>query len=247
MNLGERLARLGLAGKRGDVYLSLLQTGAATATQVARSTRIKRPTVYDILTELSRMNLVAEGTVGKRRVFTAESPQRLREFHERQQQHLDSALPELQALFDQGPHRPRVRFYEGVEGIRFVSEDILTVQSKEYFWFGSMLEIVAVTGREYQEDWVRRRIAKGIWSNAIRVREKEPAYDFLKSGERNLRRLRFLPRPIVEDVAGLYIYDNKIAVTSALKESYGLIIESRELAALLRGLWRTLWEVAQEP
>jgi len=246
MDLGDHLARLGLAGKRGDVYLSLLRTGAASAMQIARSTGIKRPTVYDILAELTRMGLVAEGSPQGRRLFTAESPERLREMHERQAGHIEAVLPELQALYDQGPRRPRVRYYEGVEGIKFVNEEILTTRSGAYFWFGSIKEIVDVTGREYLENWVRRRIAKGIWSNSIRVKSKEPPDPYLRGGPANLRRLRFLPKPIAEDIAGLYIYDQKVAITSALKESYGLIIESRELAALLKVLWDCVWEVAEE-
>ena len=214
--------------------------------QIARSIGIKRPTVYDILAELTRMGLVAEGSPQGRRVFTAESPERLREMHERQAGHIEAVLPELQALFDQGPRRPRVRYYEGVEGIKFVNEDILTTRSGAYYWFGSIKEIVDVTGREYLEDWVRRRIARGIWSNSIRVRAKEPPDAYLKGGQQNQRRLRFLPKPIAEDTAGLYIYDNKVAITSALKENYGLIIESRELAALLKVLWDCVWEVAEE-
>ncbi len=247
MELSEQLSRVGLAGKRSDVYLSLLQTGAATATQISQSTRIKRPTVYDILNELGRMGLVGESRAGKRRVFSAESPSRLQELLDRQQQSLATVLPELQALYDGGPHRPRMRFYQGAEGVRTVSEDILTVRAKEYFWFGSMKEVVEVTSNEYQQDWVRRRIEAGIWSNSIRVREREPTYEYLRGTPENLRRLRFFPRPVREDVAGLYIYDNKVAVTSALKECYGLIIESRELALLLKTLWECLWDIAEEP
>jgi HTH-type transcriptional regulator, sugar sensing transcriptional regulator len=246
MDIREHLARLGLAGKRGDIYLALLRGGAATATQIARATRFKRPTVYDILAELQRLELVSETSAGKRRLFAAEGPERLEQMLERQREHLRAALPELQALHGQGPGRPKVRLYEGVEGVRSVNEDILTARSGEYFWFGSIKEIVDVVGRDYLEDWVRRRIEKGIWSNSIRVREKDPPEAYLTGGAKNLRRLRFISRPVREDIAGLYIYDNKVAVTSALKECYGLIVESRELAALLLTLWRVVWDVAEE-
>jgi len=41
------------------------------------------------------------------------------------------------------------------------------------------------------------------------------------------------------------IYDNKVAITSSAKESYGLIIESAELATSLKFIWRVVWNVSK--
>ncbi len=57
--------------------------------------------------------------------------------------------------------------------------------------------------------------------------------------------MRYLPRPIFENVAGLYIYDHNVAVISALKESYAMIIESHELSTLLKNIWQCIWESAE--
>jgi hypothetical protein len=156
-------------------------------------------------------------------------------------------MPDLMALHNLEPRTPRIRYYEGVEGIKTVSEDILDVVSREYFYFGSMKDIIDVTGKEYQRTWVKRRIEKKIWSNAIRIREKEVPDGFLKDGPANLRRLRYFPRVIPEDMVSLYIYDDKIAITAALRECYGLLIESRELAVLMKTVWQLVWEMAARP
>jgi HTH-type transcriptional regulator, sugar sensing transcriptional regulator len=247
MGVLDELVELGLGKKASAAYLALLRLGAGTAAEIAVEAKIQRPTAYDILGELENANLVTRSFLNGKKVFVAEEPAKLADLPRRQLSRIESVLPELNALFDSGPVKPRIRYYEGIEGIKTVSEDILTVSTKEYFWFGSIREILDVTGREYQRDWVKRRIAKGIWSNCVRVRQKEAADDFLKQGAKNLRRLRYFPKPIVEDTVALYIYDYKIAVTSALKESYGLIIESRELAVLLKALWDITWSIADEP
>jgi HTH-type transcriptional regulator, sugar sensing transcriptional regulator len=241
----EQLSEIGLDGKRADVYLSLLRIGTGTAMEVAKAAKVKRPTAYDILDDLADKHLVTIGFKGKRRIFSAENPIRLKENIELQLSHISALLPDLQALHNIRPNTPRIRYYEGVEGIKAVSEDILTVITREYFYFGSMKEIIDVTGKEYQRDWVRRRIEKKIWSNAIRIREKETSDNFLKDGPANLRRLRFFPRVIPEDIVSLYIYDNKVTITSAIKECYGMIIESRELVTLMKALWQMVWSVAE--
>lgn len=55
------------------------------------------------------------------------------------------------------------------------------------------------------------------------------------------------PKPILENSAGLYLYDDRVAVISALKENYAMIIESSELSLLVRTIWNCIWEVAEEP
>lgn len=61
------------------------------------------------------------------------------------------------------------------------------------------------------------------------------------------RRVRYLPAPISEDIAGLYLYDEKIAIISAVKENYAIIIESHDLFVLVKTIWQCLWNVAVEP
>ena len=43
------------------------------------------------------------------------------------------------------------------------------------------------------------------------------------------------------------IYDEKIAICSALKENYTIIIESRELFILMQTLWQYIWDISEEP
>ena len=90
------------------------------------------------------------------------------------------------------------------------------------------------------------RVRRGIRSYAIRVRSREVDWDYMRPGEQNLRQVRYLPRNIFEDVASLYLFDDTVAVMSALKENYSMSIESRELFTLLKTIWNCMWETAEE-
>ena len=48
-------------------------------------------------------------------------------------------------------------------------------------------------------------------------------------------------------VPSLYLYDEKIAIISAVKENYAIIIESHDLFVLVKTIWQCLWNVAVEP
>ncbi len=246
MNLIDQLAILGLNGRQGKVYLALLQLGSASAIELAKATKYKHPTVYDVLDVLKEKQLVSESQVKGRKVFTAEDPELLRDNEERRRGALEDALPSLRDLYLGGTHRPRIHLYEGEDGIRAVHAELLSVKSKEYFYFGSVGKMFKTTGEEGVKEFYNRRISRGIRSYAIRVREKESDIDYMRSGEQHLRQVRYLPKPITEDIADFYIYDDKIAIRSALKENYAVVIESRELTRLMKVVWQCIWEVAEE-
>ena len=77
MNLIEQLERLDLKGRQAKVYLALLQLGSASAIEIAKYTKLKHPTVYDVLDLLREKQLVCETLSGRRRLFSPEDPGRL--------------------------------------------------------------------------------------------------------------------------------------------------------------------------
>ena len=65
MKLNEILAQFGLQYKEDDVYLALLELGNASVGEIAVKANIKRTTVYDVLANLERKNLVGKTIKGK--------------------------------------------------------------------------------------------------------------------------------------------------------------------------------------
>ena len=247
MNFIEQLAELDMNGRQAKVYMALLQLGSASAIELAKHTGFKHPTVYDVLDILKSKHLVSESFSGGRKRFCAEDPANLQEIENRRKNALDSVLPGLRELYLGGTRRPRIHFYSGPEAQYEVDEGLLNVKSGEYFYFGSVQEMFQRNTEEYLAEFYRRRIARGIWSNAIRNPSKEIPLDYMQPGPENLRRVRYLPAPISEDIAGLYLYDEKIAIISAVKEKYAIIIESHDLFVLVKTIWQCRWNVAVEP
>ena len=80
-----------------------------------------------------------------------------------------------------------------------------------------------------------------------RLQARFLALPCLADGERWLRRARYLDIKPQDGLSGLFIYDQRVAITSSYREGHGMIVESEGLSALLRLLWQTLWEVAKPP
>jgi HTH-type transcriptional regulator, sugar sensing transcriptional regulator len=245
MDINKQLEEIGLGGKKADVYLAVLQLGKSPVLQIAKKAKIKRPTTYDILEDLVAKNLVSQTFVGKKRLFVAENPQNLKMMIKNQENKVDEVLPELNSFYNLKTHKPKIRYYEGREGIIQIYEELLKVRKKEHFYIGSIKEMVDVFGTEYMEDWVKRRIKAKIKTSGIRIKSKEVKVEEWGAGKKYLRELKFFPVDVKEDISNILIFDNKVAIVSALGESYGLIIESKELALTMRYIWQVVWGVSK--
>ena len=248
MNLMEQLERLDLKGRQAKVYLALLQLGSASAIEIAKYTKLKHPTVYDVLDLLREKQLVCETVSGRRRLFSPEDPARLAEIENRRKEALDAVLPDLYALYRGGEKRPRVHYYEGAEGGEALRSALLNVKAKEYFYFGAVREMLKLSTPECEAEYVRQRIRRGIWSWSIRNRAREmPEEEYMRPGEKNLRHVRYFPRAISDNISTLYLFYRTVAIASGLKENYTVFLESEELFILMKSLWQCMWEISEEP
>jgi hypothetical protein len=68
----------------------------------------------------------------------------------------------------------------------------------------------------------------------------------MQANEKNLRRVRYFPRPIGKYVACMNFTDDKIFITSIVGEAYGLIIESPGLTTLMKSIWQMVWDISLE-
>ncbi|HWL54770.1 MAG TPA: helix-turn-helix domain-containing protein [Chthoniobacteraceae bacterium] len=246
MNLLEPLRELGFNGRKAHLYQVLLRLRSGSATELARAAGLKRTTVYDLLDELAADGLAVISFAGRKRVYTALHPDNLQLRLERQRTLLDDLLPDLNLLFNQSPRKPRIRYYDGVQGVRQFHEELLQTPAKEYFYFGSMSSLVGVVGRRYLKSFVTKRVARKIRAHAIRIREQEIDESHLLPGDENYREVRYISLPPDEQVVNMTLYDDKVAIVASAEEGYALIIESHGLFTLLKVIWNYLWRSAEE-
>ena len=127
-----KLIHLGLSLAEARVYLTLLESGPDTVMHLAARAGIKRPTCYVIVESLMRKGLMSSFTKGKKRYFSVVSPEKLSDVVSAEkievagkEASLREILPELISLFNISEKKPKVRFFEGKEGIRAIQRDII--------------------------------------------------------------------------------------------------------------------------
>ncbi|MBI3115370.1 MAG: helix-turn-helix domain-containing protein [Candidatus Kerfeldbacteria bacterium] len=243
MDIQSVLEELGLKRNKGVVYRSALGVGIGSIADIAAKAKLPRTTVHEIAQQLVGMGLLTYTSKGRRRTYSVEPPEKLRAVLEERERNLKSILPELKLLLKTSGRRPRVRFYEGVEGVKTIFEDTLTTRDKPLRGILSMEDLYKVPGKRFMDDYVKRRIDARIKLHVIRSQIKE-VEETWPTSEAEYRELRYAPQNIIFPMT-MYIYDNKVGIIGTEKETFGMIIESEDFYQTQKNLFEVLWDVSR--
>jgi sugar-specific transcriptional regulator TrmB len=245
-NLEKILTQFGLEGKRATVYLALLQLGKVPVQHIAKTAGVKRTTAYSILKLLEEDGLVVRAVFGKKTIFVAEDPEKLQSTLRNKEKLLEKMLPELRLLYNLIPAKPRVQFYEGLEGIKTVFEDTLFEKPKEILAFSSLDDLTQLLPDYIRQYAVRKAESKiplrGIVMDTSGARRYATThYKNKNAAPEVVPQIRFVPKDKFVFKNEINIYGNKVAIISLKEEELlGIIIES----AVVADTWRAIFELA---
>ncbi len=247
IQLQTKLIDIGLSEKEAGVYISLLELGRGTVSQISRRANINRTTGYDILDSLTAKGLVIVSGKEPKQEYSAESPENLSRFitEDIKQKHealkkTEDIIPELKSIHNMSD-RSRVRFYEGVQGLIEVYEDTLT--SHEPIRAYATVDDMHAALPSYFPKYYKRRASNGISIRAIVPKTKigleRGAHD-----KDEARETAFVSADKFYFSPEINIYDNKVMIAS-WREKLGIIIESAEIADAMKKIYELAWAEAK--
>lgn len=241
MQIERVLIDLGFQDTEARFYLAALELGQAPVSDIAKKAEISRTNAYDVFARLLEQGLVTQvgNASGKTMLVAAEAPENLLAIFEERRRKLQSVMPDLRSLHNRSMTKPRVRFYQGIEGIKTVLNDTIACRSKALRGILSMRDLYQVPGRAWMDDLVRRRIEAGVFLRVIRSPIND-LDDIWPDSRDDLRELRFAPSEFVFTMT-TYIFDEKVAVISSQRENFAMTIESEEFTSLQGNLFEALW------
>jgi sugar-specific transcriptional regulator TrmB len=131
LNLFNYLEQIGMSQKEISVYLYLLSIESSLPMMIAKETHLKRSTVYVVLDLLKAKGLVREIQKGKRCIYIAEDPERIKFLleelklqTEKNIQGLSIILPQLKATLRKSGQPPLIKFYEGESAVQTSMEEL---------------------------------------------------------------------------------------------------------------------------
>lgn len=244
--LEKYLQDIGLNDKEASVYLALLAVEHASVLDLAKKTKIKRPTVYVVIESLSKKGLVSETTHGKKTHYYAEPPERLETFVEKRkialeesQKTLKDIIPQIKSVARESGERPVVKYFEGKEGIISSAEETFRNESGDdepvYFIYPKDIlnELFPETERQ---KYRQTRLDKKVKSKVLYTYEKGE-YPSDETGERI--KIDGSKYPISCDIA---IYKDKVRISVLGKKLSSIFIRSKDVSDTLRSLFRLAFD-----
>jgi HTH-type transcriptional regulator, sugar sensing transcriptional regulator len=240
--LNKILENIGLTGKEAKVYLAALEIGSNPVSKIGAKAKINRVTTYDILEKLTKKGLISSFTKAKIKYFTATDPEIVVQEYQKRIADLEKSLPDLKRLNGETTH-PRVRYFEGLEGIKGIYRDTLTSKT-EILNYGDSKEI-RTHWPTYDEDYVMERANKKIYLRGIAL-DDDHGKRVQHSDEKYFREIRLVAKEKFDFSNEIHIYDDKVAIISFKDELIGMIIESHEIANTQRALFKMVWEFSEK-
>lgn len=236
------LEELGLSQKKADIYLALLELGEALVIDLSKKTGIKRTTIYNLLPELASEGLIKVAIKNKRRIFFVEDPRNIKISLEDKLKSFENILPELKAIHNIFPSKPKITFYEGFGGMRELYQDTLnTLASGDTILsYTGLSNYHKLVPKEFTEWYVGERVKRKIRVKIISPASKT-SNEWKDASIKELREIKLVDNPDFKFNADTEIYGNKIALLSYGENFMGVIIESKEINQMQRMAFELMW------
>lgn len=246
--LARELQKLGLSDKEALVYLASLELGPSPVQVIAKKAEVNRATTYVMIEALLQKGLMSTFEKGKKMMYTAEKPERLHRIVHSERAAVDeketvvkSLLPELEALSMAAGERPKVSFYEGEDGLEAMREAIFDSRMESMEDFISFDDLRHLLPKENWNKHSERLAKLKIKGRTIYTSEK-----FEQPNERtkHLWEFRRIPQEKFPMHGELTVFGNKISMIALKGKLVGVIIESKEMAIMVKSMFELAWAQA---
>lgn len=244
MILEKELTTLGLTNEESKVYLAILELGGSFVSSIARRAKVNRSTCYHTLENLTKKGLVSSYQRGKVLHFVAEDPTRFTQMAEERVQRTKDLIPELLSITNTLAFKPKIRFYEGIEGIKSIFEDI--VATKDQVLGYTNLKAIGELMPDYFRQYCHKKVQLSIKTRYIAPATEEgvdmiDAY-YPKKYDPNLLEILMVNPKEFNFQNEIAIYGKKVAIISLNPdELIGLIVESKTFADSMKSFFDLAW------
>ncbi|MDP3976234.1 MAG: hypothetical protein Q8P95_04960, partial [bacterium] len=197
-----------------------------------------------LLGNLIQKGLVTSYTQKGVKRFSAENPQIL---VNQQQERLNRAkmvLPELLSVTNSLAYKPRIHFFEGLEGIKSIYNEAAEAEDEllEYTDLEAFSELMPDFIREYCKHKVKNGVKTRIISPSSPQAKEFLTQFYPKGFDHNLIEIFFVNPEEFQFQNNIIIYENKVAIVSLNPdELIGVIIESPVYAKTEKSIFGLAW------
>lgn len=236
-----------------EIFLVALENGPTGATTLAQKVGVKRTAIYDLLENLIKAGLIVESQKNNIKIFAVQKPEIIELLIEEKQKNIltaKSALTELKNTYytKNSATKPRLQLFEGREELQHMMKDLLLYHDITAYVLWPVEKIIKLLGSDFYREFHKKRAERNIKIKVIWPHPQATAktkYDFFKNDIELKREIRLAPKNI-DFSLGYTIYANTVRFISSQKENYGFLIESPEMAEMMKQQFEIIWQASKK-
>lgn len=243
LSVVELLEKIGLSKQEATVYLALARMGNGTASDIAGSSGVHRPNVYDALKRLEANSLVAAFKKDNKLVHTTTGFDALRGFVSEKIDYAEKLQQELTAS-SQNAQECEVSVFSGKRAIRVFVNNVIETLGK----YGGESLCVSVDERKFfgHDDMAMNllfsRMRENKWHERVIVAEGD---DYLPAPE-DTTTYATMPRKYLDSSTSFVVFGDRVAIVVFTEPVHVVMIRSRKTADSYRKKFYFLWKNAKK-
>ena len=245
----EQIISQGLGVVPAKIYLSLVKNGEMTVPKIVEVLDLSRTIIYESLTELLAYNYITYRKEGRVVFYGPTHPSKLNDLIEEKKREtrlfegeIKEAVHNLTGVFNISQNRPGVRFFEGVEGLKEVWDDILESGVKEFDTIGD-LEAILNNVPEFNKEWLSKKDKMNIKEKTI-TNKTEFNEGAIKIHQSKIDEFKMIDKDgelLIENTI-MDIYASKVAYTTLeYGNIIGVIIEDKNIYKMQKNIFDLIW------
>ncbi len=238
------LLKIGLSDEEARVYLACLEIGGGPVSVIARKAGAHRVSCYYTIDNLLEKKLLSQYNKNGVKCFAPEPPEQLLKLAEEKMHMTRSLLPELKSLTGQSAFKPKIRFYEGREGVERVFTESLTAK-REILGYTNLKSVIEFFP-EFFRTYTHTKLKKGIKTRYLSPTTVETVHAldrFLpEKFDANLIEILLVNKNQFLFENEVLIFGNSVGIVSLnTDELLGLIVESPTFARTMKAVFDLAW------
>jgi len=251
------LKNIGLTDGEIKIYQVLLDHGETPANQIIKLTGLKKGDCYNKIYDLITRGFVEERTKDKKKHFRLTHPDTIQGYVDNElktisntEREISALMPSIISSYNLTYHKPGVQMLEGIEGIKRLYEDTLR-EGKPISAFLEASESDPEVWKWLRKHYIKERVKAGIPAQVIMSSDKLDnikTAEYLDQDKKELRETRVVDKNLFPCKIEIQIYGNKVAFASYNKNDVllGTIIDNKNIAESMRGLFKLAWGNAEK-
>ncbi len=247
MNIKPILQKIGLSQKEVDIYLTCLEHGPETITNLARLSGYKRSTLYNMVEKLLRDGFIILIRRHKRTLYDAEKPRKLLISLRARERELEQLMPQLEEIRNTKKEITNVETYESPEAVKILYDEIYdSFNYKEEVCFLTSMRDLFKNLPEVVDAYLAKIEGQANYKIRELIFNDEDGRRYVKllRGKDVSHQIRLLP-PDFLLYNDLVICGDKVVIFSYKNRIVATKFDNKEIATTMKTLFEWAWKNAK--